>query len=189
MKILSSLLIIFGIFWCLLGGYYWWLMHSPTRLQFENVTPQQIEKTSLDNKTTIVQPTRVIIKDLAIDLPIYPAKIEDDIWETTYEGASYLVTSPIPGETGNSILYGHNWTSLFGNLIHAKPGEMIEIVYRDGSKKKFIIDSTQIVSPTQSDILAKSNDKRITLYTCTGFLDSKRFVVVAKLAPDTLTSR
>lgn len=184
MKILSYLLIIFGILWCLIGGYYLWLTTSPTRLQFKNVPQSKEVRILSENERTSSQPVQVIIKDLQINLPIYPANVTNDIWETTYEGASYLTSSPLPGESGNSIMYGHNWTSLFGNLVKAKPGQTVEIVYADGSKKRFVINTTETVGPADSHILSESKDKRITLYTCTGFLDSKRFVVVAILEND-----
>lgn len=87
----------------------------------------------------------------------------------------------MPGEPGNSILYGHNWTSLFGNLPKTKPGERVDIGFSDGSMQQFIVEYTSIVSPDEIEIIEQTEDTRITLYTCTGFLDSKRFVVVAKL--------
>ena len=44
-----------------------------------------------------------------------------------------------------------------------------------------MIEYTQVVTPDQTHILAPSDDRRVTLYTCTGFLDRKRFVVTATL--------
>jgi LPXTG-site transpeptidase (sortase) family protein len=181
MKTLSYLLIIFGILWCLMGGYYLWQRNQPQRLQFQHFEQkQQIVQKDGDNQD-VSPPQQVIIKDVAINLPLIPSKVTDDSWETTYQGASYLASSPIPGQEGNSIIYAHNWMSLFGNLTKVKPGQTVEIVYANRSKRKFIVSKTAVVSPTESTILAQSKDKRVTLYTCTGFLDSKRFVVVAVL--------
>jgi len=92
-----------------------------------------------------------------------------------------LLDSPIPGRIGNSIFYGHNWTSLLGNLVNAKPGQEISIAFGSGEIERFKISYVQVVKPSQTDILNQTNDRRITLYTCTGFLDSKRLVVVANL--------
>lgn len=181
MKTLAYLLIIFGMLWCLIGGYYLWLRNDTHRLQFQHYEQRQTVVQNPDSNQNVSAPARVIIKDSGINLPLVPAKITNDTWDTTYQGASYLVSSPIPGQEGNSIIYAHNWTSLFGNLTKVKPGQIIEITYEDGSTKKFIVSYTAVVAPTESKILAESKDKRITLYTCTGFLDSKRFVVVAKI--------
>ena len=93
---------------------------------------------------------------------------------------SYLATSPLPGHKGNSILYGHNWKSLLLDLPKVKPGQSVFITNHNGTKQRFIVEYTAVVDPSQTYIIDATNDTRITLYTCTGFLDSKRFVVVAK---------
>lgn len=125
-------------------------------------------------------PIGLVIKSVGIELPILPARIQrGGVWESTPRGVSYLSSSPLPGESGNSILYGHNWPNLLGSLPQVKPGSSIEIVFADGSRKKFVITFTSLVTPDQSHILAPTADSRITLYTCAGFLDSRRFVVTA----------
>ncbi len=180
MKKFSYLFIIFGILWCLLGGYYLWMKNDTNRLKFKNypVTAAVTKSAPAVAKKT---QQRIVINDLGINLPLIPAQIRNDTWDTTNLGASYLISSPLPGETGNSIIYAHNWASLFGNLTRAKPGEEVDVTTADGSTKQFIIEYTSVVSPDESNILSQTTDKRITLYTCTGFLDSKRFVVVAIL--------
>lgn len=176
MKFLSYLLIIFGIFCCAIGGYGMWLHNDPNRLAFNQYTPAKVAQAKQTST-----PQRIVISDLDINLPVVPAKITQNNWETTNDGASYLSSSPMPGQKGNSVIYAHNWASLFGNLVNAKPGQKVDVVYADGSKKKFFIEYTSTVSPNEASILAPSTDKRITLYTCTGLFDSKRFVVVAIL--------
>lgn len=174
MKLLSYLLIIIGAICFGIVAYYLWLRTDPNRLAFTNYDYANFIPFQTNNP-----PRKVIIKDLGINLNIIPAEIKDGKWDTTQDGASYLITSPIPGDDGNSILYAHNWASLFGPLLDAKPGEEVEIDYKDGTSKKFVIEYTSVVNPDQSSILAASMDKRITLYTCTGWFDAKRFVVVA----------
>jgi LPXTG-site transpeptidase (sortase) family protein len=182
MKWFSVLLMIFGLLWVSLGNYYFWNKDRSENLSFDSYPVKSISiETGVQPQENKSLPVQITISDLNIDLPIIPAKIENQIWETTHAGVSYLVSSPIPGKTGNSIVYGHNWTKLFGNLVNAKSGQDIEISYADGSQKRFIIKSTSIVDPTDSSVLTESNDQKITLYTCTGFLDSKRFVVAAYL--------
>jgi LPXTG-site transpeptidase (sortase) family protein len=179
MKLFSNLLIIFGLLWCLLAGYYFWMRNDTNALAFQNY---KVEKTVAPKKQIASpqsQPQRIVIKGAGIDLPLIPSKIDNDKWETTNAGASYLTSSPIPGTEGNSIIYAHNWATLFGKLVSVKPGEQVEVLYADGSKKRFTVEYTSTVTPTTASILAPTTDKRITMYTCTGFLDSKRFVVVA----------
>lgn len=175
-QFLSNILILIGIC-CFLGsGYVIWERTTPKNLNFIG-TVQAVQP----NRTHLAMPVEIRIPALTIDIPIIPAKINNGTWETTKEGASYLTSSPIPGVQGNSILYAHNFLSLFGKLPYSKPGEEVDIVGSDKSIKKFIILYTSIVSPTQIDILNQTKDKRITLYTCTGLFDTKRFVVVGIL--------
>ena len=174
-KILSWFLILQSFSLLTVGLFQVYLHEAPTQLAFNNYT---VEK-SVTNKG--LTPSRITISDLGIDLPVYQAAIVNNNWPTTTRGASYLTSSPLPGSMGNSVIYAHNWESLFGHLRNAKVGEKVIVTYPDNTKKTFVIAYTSIVSPNQSSILASSNDKRITLYTCTGFLDSKRFVAVAIL--------
>ena len=115
-----------------------------------------------------------------MNLPIVPSTIKNGVWETTDKGVSYLVQSPVPGNYGNSILYGHNWTKLLANLVYIKPGQTFEIEYSDGSIEKFTIQTTAIVLPSDVSVLRDSRNPLVTLYTCTGPFDSKRFVVTAR---------
>jgi LPXTG-site transpeptidase (sortase) family protein len=183
MKNLSKFLIVLGLICYSFAGYYIWLRNDPNRLKFANAA--QVVKPSVASQSAELAPkaipTKISIKDLGIDLPITQAKINNNTWETTENGVSYLSSSPLPGEKGNSILYGHNWANLLGPLMKIRTGQEIEVQFSDRSKKRFVVEYTSVVSPDESSILAPSKDKRITLYTCTGFLDSQRFVVVAIL--------
>ncbi len=124
-------------------------------------------------------PYSLEIPSIHANLPIIPALIQGKTWETTTKGVSYLKTTPIPGEKGNSVIYGHNWKTILGDLTQVKPGQKIIITMNDGVKKEFKVEYTATVDPSQTYIIDNTKDTRITLYTCTGFLDSKRFVVVA----------
>jgi sortase A len=175
-KFLSWFLIIQSFSLLTVGLYQLYLHEAPAQLSFTNYyvrpTVTVAEKYA---------PVHITVPSVGINLPIYKATIVNHVWPTTDVGASYLTTSPIPGTTGNSIIYGHNWTSLFGPLVNAKIGDKVIITYPDHTKKTFVIEYTSEVSPETASILAPSNDKRITLYTCTGLFDSKRFVAVAVL--------
>lgn len=178
-KKLPTVLTIVGLLFLTTASFLFWQRNTPRRLSFE--TKDSFGQAETRTETSLV-PETLVITDLGIKLPIYPAQIRNQKWEATAKGVSYLSTSPIPGEIGNSILYGHNWESLLGDLVDAKPGQEIEILFRDGSKSKFIIQYTQIVTPEETSILKPSEDTRITLYTCKGFLDRQRFVVTATLS-------
>ncbi len=176
MKLLSRLFILIGLLCYSLGIYNIWLINDPNRMSFQNYTYAESKQLVND-----VRPAKISINNLDIALPLIPSSIIEGNWETTDKGASYLASSPVPGSTGNSVIYAHNWASLFGNLVSILPGDEVKIEYDDKSVKTFVVKYTSTVTPDTTSILAPTNDKRITLYTCIGFLDSHRFVAVALL--------
>lgn len=167
-----------GISLILFGSFLVYQRNNPNRIAFAKSESEIIE-----NKTKkLSDPIFINISSVGVHLPISFSEIKKNQWEVTDNGVSYLKSSVIPGEVGNSIMYGHNWTNLLGNLIKVKTGEKIEIIFKDGSKKEFIITLIQEIKSDDVSILNNTTDKRITIYTCSGFLDSKRFVVTAILA-------
>lgn len=166
-----------GIVCILLAGILLWQRNNPGRVRFLSAPVQKINNQQVKKNL----PVRLIIKSANIDLQIYPAKIIGQNWETTSLGVSWLDISPLPGDTGNSIIYGHNWNNLLGNLINSKPGNQIEVTYTDGSSRFFTIDKTAVVSPKNVSVLSQTNERMLTIYTCVGFFDEKRFVVAGIL--------
>lgn len=174
---LGTLLIFFGVSCLVFTAYLIWQRNTPTRLAF---SLEQI-KTESHSTSTERRPVTIFFPSLDRELPIIPTELNKGKWEATPEGVSYLISTPQPGETGNSILYGHNWTNLLGSLPRMKPGEHIEVHFSDGTARIFQIEFTSVVTPDQTHILNQTTDRRLTIYTCTGFLDTKRFVVTAIL--------
>lgn len=177
MRTFSQVLLCFGFICLIFAGFLYWQRTTPARLKF-NI--KNVGSGSSQNSIKI-QPKVLIIRDLGIELDIYPETINNGKWNATDKGVSYLSSTVVPGEIGNSVIYGHNWKNLLGNLVKVKPGQIVEIIYSNGSLKKFEVKYTQVVTSDQIQILNQSKDRRITLYTCTGFLDIKRFVVTAVL--------
>lgn len=124
-------------------------------------------------------PVSIAIPSLRISLPVYPSTIENGKWQDTKDGVSFLTSSTAPGVGGNSIFYGHNWPSLLGNLTKIKPGDKIFVTLSEKGMQVYTVKYITVVTPDQTHILDTTSDSRLTLYTCTGFLDSKRFVVTA----------
>ena len=175
---LANLLIILGIGFLLASAFLVWQRYNPRRSAFDGINEIEF---SGNKDGQNAHPIALSISDLEIYLPVVPANNTGGKWETTTKGVSYLTSSANPGETGNSIFYGHNWNNLLGNLTRAVPGQVIEIIYSDGGTKRFVVTHTQEVTSSQTQILNNSEDKRMTLYTCSGFLDTKRFVVTAEI--------
>ncbi len=173
-RFFANIFLLIGIVCLVLGILLLFRHYSPNRLAFAS---EKIAANFENNTQNL--PQFLTISSAGISLPIFPAKVENDNWEVSNQGVSYMVNSALPGEKGNSIFYGHNWTSLLGNLIKAKPGDLISIKFSNGMTKEFIIKYIFEVPPTESSILGNTDYPQLTIYTCSGFLDSKRFVVIA----------
>jgi LPXTG-site transpeptidase (sortase) family protein len=173
--IASSTLLVIGIALLGFSSYRYWQITNPNRLAFANA----YESLDQVSETSDINPNLLLIPSINVEVPIRSSELKEKEWQTVTDGVSYLVSSPIPGKEGNSILYGHNWKSLLGDLPQMKPGAQVEIVYTNGDKKTFIVETTQEVSPNDVSILKNTKDTRITIYTCSGLFDSKRFVVTA----------
>ncbi len=136
-------------------------------------------KTDVNLRSERVVPVLVQIPSLAINVNVTETDLTNNKWPLSNDSALHWKESPLPGQKGNSVIYGHNWANLFGNLRQVHPNAEVVIVYSDGSKKQFKIVDTYTVTADETHILNNSTDTRLTLYTCTGFLDSKRFVAIA----------
>lgn len=177
---IGRLFILLSISLFMLGGILVVRRYSPA-LAFKTDMTEGVQI-----QATVI-PQQIVIPLLKLDLPIVGARISKGVWDTTTVGVSYLARSPVPGEYGNSILYGHNWPTLLGSLGKLKPGDKILVRYQNAPDRSFTVQFINTVNPDQTYILHPTKDRRITLYTCTGWLDSKRLVVTAILDPEQIT--
>ena len=155
-----------------------WQRHTPVTLSFTNY-PQRYNSYSLTAEDPST-PNTLTIVELGIDsLPIIPGRVVSGRWPVSPKGLIHLTDSPQPGDVGNSIIYGHNWPNLLGPLSRAVPGQIIKVTNAAGELRLFSITKVSIVSPDQTDLLAPTDSPVLTIYTCTGFLDTLRLVVTA----------
>jgi LPXTG-site transpeptidase (sortase) family protein len=174
----SWLFISTGIICFVISGALFWQRNNPNRIRFET---ESFNVSAGRGEPAGERVVALEIKSSGIYAPVINANSVDKKWEVTDKGISLLTDSPIPGEKGNSILYGHNWKSILANLPKTNIGDTITIYFESGSEKHFVVNNIEVVEPADLRVLESSSDARITLYTCTGFLDSKRFVVTASL--------
>lgn len=124
-------------------------------------------------------PQTLSILNSDIFVPIIPVEVTKKKWPTTEQGVAYMTSSPLPGQKGNSVLYGHNWSNILGHLYKTHIGDEVIITYQDGEVALFKVVFIGIVTPDQTHIIEPSSDTRVTIYTCAGIFDDKRLVVTA----------
>lgn len=125
-------------------------------------------------------PIKIGFEARSEQLPITQAEIIDGIWQNDSNQANHLSTSSRPGEGGNIVIYGHNTKSVFFFLSQLEIGQLIFITNQEGNIFTYQVDSVQTVEPDQIQYVLPTKDEVLTLYTCTGLLDSKRLIIKAK---------
>ncbi len=132
------------------------------------------------SQTNQNMPKTIFIPKINKTLGISAGEVVDKKWVISDTGVSYLSITPAPGSVGNSVLYGHNKLDILGRLVELGKDDVIYVVLGSGNFVEYKVVETKQVTPNQVEILNNTTDSRLTIYTCTGFLDSARFVVIAK---------
>ena len=169
--ILSLLFIIIGA-----AILIWPSLLKAGPLFLENSKAQE----SKSNPIIEAKPTKLYIPRLSRILYISDGYVTGDRWTIAQTGVSFYPESALPGSVGNSVLYGHNTKEILGGLWRVQDEDFLYVVLANGDFVKYQVFEKKEVEPTQVEILDKSADSRLTIYTCSGFLDQARFVVVAK---------
>ena len=125
------------------------------------------------------QAVRMQIPAINVDAPV----VQGDGWEQLKKGAGQHVGTPNPGENGNIVLSAHDdiFGEIFRDLDKLKPGDPI-VIYTNQRQYTYVVTATQIVTPTQVEVMAPTPNAVITLISCYPYLiDNQRIVVSAVL--------
>lgn len=109
------------------------------------------------------------------------------------EGLAHFKGTPLPGDGGNSFIYGHSAVesffnthqnlpeTIFSRLNNIDVGQEVDIK-KDDTILKYIVRSKKIVAPDDFSILqTQNNSETITMMTCWPLgIGTKRLVVVAQ---------
>lgn len=141
--------------------------------------PVEIELFSEKDYDETKLPRRIIIPELNIDLEVDKSEIVEGYWEVFEDKAGWGVGSGIPGEPGNQVIFAHAREGLFLPLRSIKEGQKIFILTKS-KWYRYEVKEIKEVYPNQVEVIAPTQDETLTLYTCSGFADTKRLIVVAK---------
>jgi sortase A len=101
------------------------------------------------------------------------------------DGVGHLNGSALPGQNGNVVLAAHR-DSYFRGLRNIKRGDLITVTTQTGIRK-YSVESTRIVSPTDISVAYPTPQPTLTLITCYPFYyvghAPKRFIVRALAQP------
>lgn len=156
----------------ILAGLY--LTYQQTILSFTTPPPPQQIVNVRESP-----PVRIRIASGSIDLPIEVGWIRNGKWDISPKNASHLATSAHPRESGNIVVYGHNKEAIFGKLRQVKQGDLIELETAEGESHDYRVTEISQVTPKQIEVVLPTDYEVLTVYTCTGFLDSRRLIIKA----------
>jgi len=114
------------------------------------------------------------------------AVVEGTSVEALKKGPGHYPTTPMPGEPGNAAIAGHRTTygAPFYRLDELSPGDRIEVTTKQG-EFVYRVRETRIVKPSQNEVLAPTEDNRLTLTTCNPrFSAAQRMIVIAALTDE-----
>lgn len=167
------LLVLFG---SVLLGLSLYFQYRQRILSF-NVIPLEIQ-TVTDRAP---EPQTLRIPSQSLNLGIAQAQIKKGVWEIAESQASHLQLSARPGEKGNVVIYGHNKPEILGKLHQLRIGETVVLINDQGQEFVYQIENKKVVSPEFIEAVMSTNYEKLTIYTCTGFLDSQRLILEGRL--------
>jgi sortase A len=125
------------------------------------------------------QAIRMQIPAIGIDYPV----VQGDGWEQLKKGIAQRLGTPDPGETGNMVVSAHNdiFGEIFRDLDKLQSGDTI-VVFTSQRTYTYVVKQTQIVEPTQVEVMAPTQEPVVTLISCYPYMvDTQRIVVTAYL--------
>lgn len=134
---------------------------------------------SAERTTFSSLPTRIIIPSVSIDTSVKKALIINGYWQVFADSAAWGDQSGIPGRIGNQVIFAHKRSELFLSLKDIAVGAKIYVLTDDKSYS-YEVKEIKEVKPNQIEVVAPTTDETLTLYTCSGFGDIERLIVVAK---------
>lgn len=143
---------------------------------------------------------RIIISKIGQNIPIKDVSalnlmeenwkaLEDDLQHALKDGVVRYPGTAQPGQIGNVFITGHSsyylwdpgrYKDVFALLHNVEVGDTITIFYNQ-DRFDYVVDEKKVVSPNDVDVLSQTNDKRLTLMTCTPIGTAlNRLIIVAK---------
>lgn len=119
------------------------------------------------------------IAAIGVNAPI----VQGDGWEELRRGVGQHIGSANPGRPGNLVLTGHNdiYGEVFRDLDKLEEGDEV-IIYSANNSYTYVVTETQIVAPTDIEVMEPTPEATLTLISCYPYrIDNQRIVVFAEL--------
>jgi LPXTG-site transpeptidase (sortase) family protein len=174
-QVKARILLYLGLF-CMLISAAWFGMRT---VQWYSMT---VTATSQKQAvyTKISAPNPVFLTAKNTNVTIREGAVFNGQWILSTESAFHYDASSRPTEPGNIIIYGHNTKNIFKSLKTVQKDDVITLTTEDQQTHDYTIIDIQVVSPSETEYLQPTQEEILTVYTCTGLMDTKRLVIRAK---------
>ncbi|HKP52933.1 MAG TPA: sortase [Chloroflexia bacterium] len=128
-------------------------------------------------------PVRLRIPAMSLDSPVHEVTVNMGEWQVSPMDIGHHYGTGNPGEIGNVVLAGHRDinSALFRELDRLGPDDDIYVSNSLG-EYHYRVTESYVVGPDHTEVMASTDDKRVTLITCTPIgLATQRLIVVAVL--------
>lgn len=149
-------------------------------IQLMYVVPEVPTKTQSQEARVYPKPVEIFIPAVHLSQLIHETTIQNNSWQISRFGISHLAVSASPGENGPIILYGHNTKNTFGPIRWLNKGDEIILKTDDAALHAYRIVETVKTDPKELSVFFKREDEALYLFTCDGFADLKRYIVIAE---------
>ncbi len=118
----------------------------------------------------------IVIPRIGVDKIVVEGVGRDDL----RKGPGHYPETPMPGQSGNAAIAGHRTTygAPFNRIDELQPGDQILITTLQGSFDYEVI-GTEIVAPTQVEVVEDKGDDRLTLTSCNPKYSARQRIVVS----------
>ena len=124
---------------------------------------------------------RIVIPTIGVDKIVVSGVRRDDL----KRGPGHYPQTPLPGQPGNSAIAGHRTT--YGQPFHRVdelvPGDEIIVTTLQG-EFRYEVSGTEIVLPSQVEVIDDQGDDRLTLTSCHPKYSARQRIIVSALLVD-----
>ena len=157
---------------------FWWDSRNP--VVRDSISRQVYADTSDEDEP--IKGNRLLIPDILVDEPI----VTGNSLSIIDDGGIWLrPASVLPEEDGNIVLAGHRFTynqpnGPLYNLDKLSYGDVIGLHW-EGEMHRFEVSDIKTVTPDSIGIEAPTDQRQLTLYTCTPLITAEnRLVIIAQ---------
>lgn len=153
------------------------LKQKDTLEKFTTSTEAKQEIKTESSQTFSGRPVRVIIPSVNINVAIEEGNYfkETKSWNVSKTSAHFANQTSLPNnQENNTLIYGHNSTNIFGKTKDLKQGDKLYLETDNNLVFEYQYTDQLKTKPTDISVFAYQGPPRLTLLTCTGFLNKER---------------